>query len=453
MKPGILFVLMLTILLSAGSVFSQELELELALSASTLLPGSRFSLDLEVINLGPAMPDSVLFIALTIGTGDFWFYPSWVHYPSEIDWDEIDIEAATSDTWQIIPEFAWPAGVGAFSGAMFLGAVVYEGELASNIAETSFGWVEMPQSYQPITCNSDWIEGIITDQSEPAGFSFEGTEGSTYYIWWDDSSSGSGTCTADVSVSAFYQDKSAAYFRDAADGFSAPKSLIIAPGQTSVYIVLVAANDSVGSFRVGVTFFPWSPEKSANARQAAAWMTGDFDSFNQSQQNPAYLNITLRMKWIWPERTDGYWLYVEQAVAGSNPYRQRVYKVGVATQSRIASEVYEFLNVSDEQNAVGAWADENPLSDLGPDDFVARDGCIVFLTRTDPVTFTGGTDGKDCASSMYGATYATSDVTLTAEQLTSWDRGFNANDEQVWGAVAGPYIFDKKQNFDSDLDL
>lgn len=159
------------------------------------------------------------------------------------------------------------------------------------------------------------------------------------------------------------------------------------------------------------------------------------------------------MKPIWSGRTDGYWLYIEQALAGSNPYRQRVYRVSVVDEIQIGSDVYEFLNAADAQNAVGAWTLADPLGDLTPDDFDLREGCTVYLTRSDPETFSGGTLGKAYASDMSGSTYATSEATLTADQMRSRDRGYDADDEQVLGAVDGPYIFDRKQNFDGDLDL
>ena len=40
--------------------------------------------------------------------------------------------------------------------------------------------------------------------------------------------------------------------------------------------------------------------------------------------------------------------------------------------------------------------------------------------------FVGGTDGKSCRSTLSGARYAVSDVTLTANQILSWDRDFDA---------------------------
>ncbi|GEM_PF-626381 len=450
----VLILVVFTLWFFVGSASqAQDIDIEFTMPTSNMTPGSPFSLDLNITNAGSAKPDSLLFVALTIGTGDYWFFPSWVKYPSDVDALQMDIAASSTDTVSIIPSFPWPAGVGEFSGAMFLGAVVYNDGLVSNVPQISFGWTQLPTTYAPMTLNSLWVEGTVTADSKTSGFSFDGLAGNTYYIWWDERSSGTGLSTADIHVSAFHQDRSTPYFSNVDLGYATPQAIVIAPDETSVYTAVIADHASVGTFRVGVTFFPFSPDQAANARQAAAWMTGDFDSYNQSQQDPSYHNITLRMKRIWSGRTDGYWLYIEQALAGSNPYRQRVYRVSVVDEIQIGSDVYEFLNAADAQNAVGAWALADPLSDLTPDDFDLREGCTVYLTRSDPDTFSGGTQGKACASDLYGATYATSEATLTADQLRSWDRGYNAEDEQVWGAVDGPYIFDKKQNFNGDLDL
>ncbi|MBS4016235.1 MAG: hypothetical protein KGZ86_07390, partial [Candidatus Latescibacteria bacterium] len=64
-------------------------------------------------------------------------------------------------------------------------------------------------------------------------------------------------------------------------------------------------------------------------QRLADYMTGYFSSEAQALADTDYFDIRLRMQRVWQNRTDGYWLYVEQAVAGyeAKPYRQRVYRV------------------------------------------------------------------------------------------------------------------------------
>jgi hypothetical protein len=188
--------------------------------------------------------------------------------------------------------------------------------------------------------------------------------------------------------------------------------------------------------------------------QLASWMTGQFSSEEQSQQDPTYYHITLVMKRIWPERDQGlYWLYVEQAMAGDLPYRQRVYRLERLESGKLLSRVYNFKSKQVEQAAVGVWKAPDPLSGLDEHNLVRKEGCGVHLSWDAALQqFKGATERKKCPSDLNGATYASSDVTVTESRVTSWDRGFNDSDLQVWGATAGPYTFDKIAELDPELD-
>jgi hypothetical protein len=172
-------------------------------------------------------------------------------------------------------------------------------------------------------------------------------------------------------------------------------------------------------------------------------MTGSFSSAAQAAKDPDFYDIRLEMARIWPERADGAWLYVEQAAADrvDQPYRQRVYRVRRVDDDLFESAVYELPAPGE---AVGAWKEPAPLADLSPADLVPRTGCEILLRRQPDGTFEGSTLGRLCPSDLRGASYATSEVVLAEDLLTSWDRGFDASGEQVWGAETGPYRFRKK---------
>jgi hypothetical protein len=90
---------------------------------------------------------------------------------------------------------------------------------------------------------------------------------------------------------------------------------------------------------------------------------------------------------------------------------------------------------------------DGEIESLDADDLTLRQGCDIELRRVGPEAFAGATHGKECGSSLRGATYATSEVLITPDRVLSWDRGFDAQDRQVWGAEGAGYIFDKQ-----DLD-
>lgn len=187
-----------------------------------------------------------------------------------------------------------------------------------------------------------------------------------------------------------------------------------------------------------------SPQKS-ELDELVAMMTGSFSSQAQADADTNFFDIRLEMKPIWTERDDptgGAYLYVEQAAAWAleKPYRQRVYHVSEVADGVLRSVVYA---LPDPEAAIGAWKLDDPLSEVAAADLVEREGCAVYLRRQPDGSFAGSTRDKECTSSLRGATYATSEITIGADQVLSWDRGWNAADEQVWGAEISGYIFKK----------
>jgi CpeT protein len=176
------------------------------------------------------------------------------------------------------------------------------------------------------------------------------------------------------------------------------------------------------------------------ALQAGELMAGSYSSAAQAKADPDFRDVRLHMVRIWPERTDAYWLYVEQAMATSldKPYRQRVYAVKVEPDGKVASHVYELPG--DPMSFAGAWQDPKRLDLTSPELLTPREGCTVFL-EADGEGWKGATRPNTCVSNLMGAAYATSEVTVGRDALTSWDRGFDAAGKQVWGSTKGAYRF------------
>jgi hypothetical protein len=172
------------------------------------------------------------------------------------------------------------------------------------------------------------------------------------------------------------------------------------------------------------------------------WMIGSFSSAKQAAADSNYYDIRLRMVLIWPQRTDGVWLYVEQAAASSldRPYRQRVYRLTAPAPGTFVSDVY---TIDDPLRFAGAWRNDAHLASLSPDSLTLRDGCAVWLERLRDGSFAGATRADGCASTLRGARYATSEVVITGAGIESWDRGWDENGNQVWGATGGAYRFDR----------
>lgn len=199
----------------------------------------------------------------------------------------------------------------------------------------------------------------------------------------------------------------------------------------------------------GFQFFQSKKEgrPTLNMLRFGQYLTGSFSSYNQSQADAEFYEIELNMVPIWKDRNDGPWLYVEQAVATSadRPYRQRVYRLEQVGENEFISTVFSFENP---ESYALAYLDEDPLADLSPDDLSVRIGCAISVRwDASQQAFIGSTNGRDCQSSLRGSTYATSEVFLHADRLVTWDRGYNDDGEQVWGAAKGGYLFERVADY------
>jgi hypothetical protein len=178
------------------------------------------------------------------------------------------------------------------------------------------------------------------------------------------------------------------------------------------------------------------------AERAFAMLTGRFDSKDQSEHDGEYHAVQLETCEVEAPELGSRVLYVEQALMTKldAPYRQRLYVVSAEPESEgvVRSSVYELTKPA---AAVHLCASPAPRR-FAASGAILREGCAVRLAwSAASQSFSGGTEGSACASSLGGAKYATSSVTLRRDGLESWDRGYDEKAVQVWGAAKGPYRF------------
>jgi CpeT protein len=166
------------------------------------------------------------------------------------------------------------------------------------------------------------------------------------------------------------------------------------------------------------------------------WLSGSFDSVDQAAADPAYFEITLAVCPVSAPELGSRVLYVEQAKLGSAPYRQRLYVVDPLNATSAVSRVFE---LAAPEAAVGTCTKATPIT-FAAKDAEVREGCEVVLEWKGD-RFEGGTPPDKCKSTLSGASYATTEVTIRSDGLVSWDRGWTAAKKQVWGATKGGYTF------------
>ena len=177
-------------------------------------------------------------------------------------------------------------------------------------------------------------------------------------------------------------------------------------------------------------------------------MAADFSNQAQAIENPPFFaHIRVCMRPLPPSFLPGSCLYLEQAYDFmlSQPYRVRVLHF-LPQADHILLENYSFK----EQDAViGAGRDAEKLAEISVDQIEKMPGCDMTVRWTGHSFIGKVVPGKNCIVVRKGKTsYLDNEFEITDNKLISYDRGRDPEtDELLWGSVAGPFEFEKRQRF------
>lgn len=182
-------------------------------------------------------------------------------------------------------------------------------------------------------------------------------------------------------------------------------------------------------------------ETSEDFDQLIEWITGEFTSAEQSKNDPSYEDYTLKLTQIWPEAATGAWIYVEKAPASapSQPNEQCVYFLSEINDSQFSIDVYA---IPGDDKFVGAWKSPEKFKGLTAFDLKYQNGCTFFLDY-DGFQYAGATNEGTCKSDLDDTSYSTTQFMLLPNELRIWEKGFDADEKQVWGPITAPYSFKK----------
>ncbi|MEL6138516.1 MAG: chromophore lyase CpcT/CpeT [Cyanobacteria bacterium J06628_6] len=184
----------------------------------------------------------------------------------------------------------------------------------------------------------------------------------------------------------------------------------------------------------------------------ARWMAADFSNQPQAFENPPFFaHIRVCMRPLPPDFLPGTSLYLEQAydISLNQPYRLRVLHF-LPKDNHILLENYS-LKAS--ENFIGAARDKDRLATVTPDVLEKMPGCDMTVTWTGHSFVGKVVPGKNCIVIRKGKTsYLDNEFEITDSRLISYDRGRDPEtDELLWGSIAGPFEFEKRERFDHEV--
>jgi CpeT protein len=142
------------------------------------------------------------------------------------------------------------------------------------------------------------------------------------------------------------------------------------------------------------------------------------------------------------EKTDGVWFILERFHTDSSdtPLQQRVLHIHGVEENLTEMRVFVW---KDPRKAKGLWKNLEEASKLSTADLRLQRGCEMYLQR-DATSFFGGTHGMAC-SYIPGTSYTSISVRIADQGLALWERGYSADNKQIFGSEKGPYYYLKQK--------
>lgn len=177
------------------------------------------------------------------------------------------------------------------------------------------------------------------------------------------------------------------------------------------------------------------------------YLEGVMTTNDQANNNPDFVSVQMTTCRIAiPDAMvqtppDAIYLYQEQALSTdlSEPYRQRFLQIVPGDNNRVDAHSYK-LEAPEQWTGLCEQSEEDALPLVGA---IALDSpvCTVSLRPAAIGGFVGSTPAGGCSANVRGALSITNIVVLHADGMDTWDRGFDADGNQVWGAEAIPYRY------------
>jgi hypothetical protein len=179
-------------------------------------------------------------------------------------------------------------------------------------------------------------------------------------------------------------------------------------------------------------------------------LSAGFSNQEQAFENPPlYAHILVKFRPL-PQLSPGS-LLLEQsyAINPAAPYRIRVLRA----ERREEGLIIHNQALHDDQRFWGAVEDAEKRAAIRSDDLRPLEGC-AYVVRETPEGFSGEVEpGCRCLVERKGAlSYLVSSFELTARGMRTIDRGHDpATHEQLWGSLAGPFQFERTDDYSHEL--
>ncbi len=184
---------------------------------------------------------------------------------------------------------------------------------------------------------------------------------------------------------------------------------------------------------------------SQQVNRVVQYLDGQLSTSHRAANNPQVADVTMTTCRVQLEPAafnDRVYLYQEQAITSrmKQPYRQRILEISARPLSQtVRSRTFKLVDQTQWVNFCDRPRQLIQRSDLAPA------VCSVFLKARNE-EFTGVTEATGCPAQVRGAVLIRNRIRLYPGGMETWDRGYDAQGQQVWGAGNAPYQFRRNPN-------
>lgn len=169
-------------------------------------------------------------------------------------------------------------------------------------------------------------------------------------------------------------------------------------------------------------------------------LVGVMDTSTQAANNPKKSNVRMTTcKITITQAPNSVYLYQEQALTQKldKPYRQRILQIKPSSDNNtIESKSYKPQHP---ETLIGLCNKPETERILNLTD-IGESVCSVFL-KPSQEGYTGETPPQGCPANVRGAVRITNTIILRSDGMDTWDRGYDAQGNQVWGADGESYQY------------
>lgn len=190
------------------------------------------------------------------------------------------------------------------------------------------------------------------------------------------------------------------------------------------------------------------------------YLAGEFENQRQAQAEPVwYVHLRLWLRPLPLFREDSIALFAEQAsmINLDQPYRPRLWRLTRSESGGLEVRHYMF---NDLKSVQGAGKNPDILRKISLEDLTFLPTCTLavqvhtlpdnqyqFIAQPQPE--------QRCQFTYEGTTYQVSlGFEVTSHSLKTYDKGLDpGTGKGIWGALLGPYQYEKKQDFSAELEV